>query len=251
MGDKAIRVLVVDDEELARKALKVELQGFPGLEICAECENGFEAVKSIMEKRPDLVFLDIQMPKLDGFDVLELLGEESPSVIFVTAYDQYALRAFEARAVDYLLKPVRTERLAQALERVRLLLGKKEEDSLRRELLKEHQDGQRPLNRILVRTGTDIAVIPVSGITHIEAQDDYIRIYSEGKSWLKSERLSRAEELLDQRQFCRVHRSHIINLHFLKAIEPYSKESKVVKLADGTVIPVSRDGYQRLKELLG
>jgi two-component system LytT family response regulator len=250
MATREMKILIVDDEELARKALRTELREFPGLEIAGECENGFEAVKMIMELKPDLVFLDIQMPRLDGFDVLELLGENAPGVIFVTAFDQYALKAFEAKAVDYLLKPVRADRLGQALERARMLFGKKEEEALKQELLREHQDKHIPLSRILIRTGTDIVVVPASKVSHIEAEDDYIRVHSVGKSWLKSERMNRIEELLDPRLFCRVHRSYIINIQFLKAIEPYSKESKVVKLTGGEVIPVSRDGYQKLKGLL-
>jgi len=250
MSEQTIRVIIADDEELSRKALKNELAQLPGIEIIGECENGFFTVKEVMETRPDLLFLDIQMPRLDGFDVLELLGAEAPAVVFVTAFDEYAVRAFEARAVDYLLKPVRAERLKKAIAQVRRMTTGSGLNQSQQHLLDDHREKQIPIIRILVRTGTDVQVIPVAEISHFQAEDDYVRIHTQGRSWLKSERMNRLEQLLDPRLFCRIHRSFIINIQFLKAIEPYSKESRVVKLNSGEVLPVSREGYTRLKALL-
>jgi len=244
-----IRAFIVDDEAPARAALKEELTRFPEIEVLAEAENGFAAVKSVLELKPDLLFLDIQMPRLDGFDVIELLGEEAPAVVFVTAFDAYALRAFEARALDYLLKPVRSERLAACLGKVKQVLGRLEPSS-RQGLIAERRDREAPLNRILVRVGVDVHLIPVKEISHLEAQDDYVRIHAPPKSYLKSERLGRLEQLLDSRQFCRIHRSFILNLEFLAKIEPWSKESRIAKLKTGVTLPVSREGYGRLKVLL-
>ena len=244
-----IRALVVDDEELARQALKIELQAFPEIEICGECANGFEAVKAVTELQPDLLFLDIQMPKLDGFDTLELLGDKAPAVVFVTAHDEYALKAFEARALDYLLKPARAERLRPCLERVKKMISEKRLEP-HDELLLEHRKNQAPLTRILVRIGPEVHIVPVREIGYIEAQDDYIKLYAAGKSYLKSERMNRIEGLLDGRQFCRIHRSYILNIDYLKKIEPYTRDSFVAKLKTGETLPVSRPGYARLKELL-
>jgi two-component system LytT family response regulator len=246
---KAIRAIIADDEAPARAALKEELAHFPEVEIVAEAENGFTVIKAVHELKPDLLFLDIQMPRLNGFDVIELLGDEAPAVVFVTAYDEYALRAFEAKAIDYLLKPVRGERLAASLEKVKQILGHPDAVS-QQHLVADQRDREAPLSRILVRIGAEVHLIPVKTISHFEAQDDYVRIHAAGKSFLKSERLNRLEQLLDQRQFCRIHRSFILNIEFLSKIEPWSKESRIAKLKTGLTLPISRDGYARLKSLL-
>jgi two-component system LytT family response regulator len=243
-----IRSLVVDDEALAREALKDILSQLDDIEMVGECSNGFEVVKEIGEKKPDLIFLDIQMPKLDGFDVVELLGKESPFIIFVTAYDEYAIRAFETHALDYLMKPVRAERLQQALDRVRGLMKLKIPQTTD-VLIQSHKNQFIPISRILVRYGLEVFIIPVEDITHIQAEDDYVRIFTSEKSYLKQERMNRLEQMLDPRSFCRIHRSYILNINYLSKIEPHSKDSKIAILKNKTTIPISRSGYDQLMKL--
>jgi two-component system LytT family response regulator len=243
-----IRSLVVDDEALAREALKDILSQLDDIEMVGECSNGFEVVKEIGEKKPDLIFLDIQMPKLDGFDVVELLGKESPFIIFVTAYDEYAIRAFETHALDYLMKPVRAERLQQALDRVRGLMKLKIPQTTD-VLIQSHKNQFIPISRILVRYGLEVFIIPVEDITHIQAEDDYVRIFTSEKSYLKQERMNRLEQMLDPRSFCRIHRSYILNINYLSKIEPHSKDSKVAILKNKVSLPISRSGYDQLMKL--
>jgi two-component system LytT family response regulator len=245
---EVIRVVVVDDEELARAILREWLTGHPDIEIVAECANGFEAVKAATELKPDLLMLDIQMPKLDGFDVLELIGNELP-VIFVTAYDSYALRAFDVHAVDYLLKPFSAERLAEALERARLRIGAKEKPPVK-ELLEAARPRRSPLQRILIRERSEVHVIPVAKIDYIEAQDDYVAVHAGGRSFLKEQPLADLEGLLDPGGFVRIHRRYILNLARLAKIEMGMSDTRIAVLADGTQLPISRTGYVRLRELL-
>ncbi len=240
------RVIIVDDEDLARAIIREHLAGHPDVEVVAECSNGFEAVKAVSECRPDLIFLDIQMPKLSGFEVLELI-EPGPAIIFVTAYDQYALRAFEVHAADYLLKPVSAERLAQALERVRTAQGERAPVA---EIVRDVQNHNKPLERILIRDGSKVHVIPAEKIDYFEAQDDYVCIKTGGKEHLKQETLANLEGLLDQGRFIRIHRSYILNIERLARLELYAKDSRIAILQDGTRLPVSRSGYARLKPLL-
>ncbi len=239
---------IVDDEELARAVLREYISEHPDVEIVAECSNGFDAVKAISERKPDMIFLDIQMPKLDGFEVLELI-EQAPAIIFVTAYDQYALRAFEVHAVDYLLKPVSAERLAAALDRARARLNNREHTDYT-DLISEARKRSRPLERVLIRDGARVYVIPVAKIDYIEAQDDYLCFKSAGKSYLKQETLAELEKLLDQERFIRIHRSYILNIERLVKLELHAKDSRVAILTDGSTLPVSRSGYARLKPLL-
>jgi len=252
--NEAMTAIIVDDEALARESLKGALESIGGIDIIRECSNGFEAVQAVHELTPDLVFLDIQMPRLDGFDVVELLGKETPFIIFVTSYDEYALRAFEAEALDYLLKPVKPERLLKAIDRVRRVREQVQAEVARpfETLIDRHRDSLGPLNRVLIRSGTDVVILPVGDIIYFEAQDDYVRIYThkEGKSYLKNERMTHLEKLLDLRNFCRIHRSYIINIAFLKKIEPYTKDSRLAILQGGQKLPISRSGYTRLMELL-
>lgn len=253
MNEK-MTAIIVDDEPLARESLKEALQPFADIEILRECSNGFEAVQAVHQLKPDLMFLDIQMPKLDGFDVVELLGVEAPFIIFVTSYDEYALRAFEAEALDYLLKPVKPERLQKALDRVRRAKEQTRTDDTRpfETFIDKHRGAFAPLSRVLIRSGMDVVILPVSDIVYFEAQDDYVRIYTnrENKSYLKSERMAHIETMLDPRNFCRIHRSYLINISFLKKIEPYSKDSRLAILVGGQKLPISRTGYNRLMELL-
>jgi len=244
-----IRTLIVDDEPLVRQALKTLLSEHVDIEIIDECSNGFEAVKAANHHRPDLIFLDIQMPKLDGFDVVELLGETAPIIIFVTAFDEYALRAFEVQALDYLLKPVNQSRLEDALSRVRDRLNCPRSESYKELMIQQH-DRQTPLIRLLVREGSNIHIIPTSDITHIEAQDDYVCLHTSQGTHLKNKRLSHLEKQLDQNAFCRIHRSYLLNLNYLVKIESQSKDSKAAVLKDGQILPVSRSGYALLREHL-
>ncbi len=243
-----LKVAIVDDEDLARQLLREFISEYPDLEIVAECSNGFEAVKAVSEKKPDLLFLDIQMPKLDGFEVLELIDVDL-AVVFVTAYDQYALRAFEVHALDYLLKPFSAARFAETLARVRERLMHKTSPKYS-DLLAETKERNKPLERILVRDGSRVHVIPVDKIDYIEAQDDYVCLKSGGKDHLKQETLADLENLLDQERFIRIHRSYILNIERLVKLELYAKDSRVAILTDGTKLPVSRAGYARLKPLL-
>jgi len=247
--EKKIAALVVDDEDLARLVLRELIQAHGELEIVAECANGFEAVKAVAEHKPDLIFLDVQMPKLSGFDVLELIGSET-AVIFVTAYDQYAMRAFEVHAVDYLLKPIGRERFEAALERAKARVGAKSAGPAGPELAAAARAPKQFLERIVVRDGTHVTVIPVGKLDYAEAQDDYVGLASAGKKHLKQQTIASLEACLDPEQFVRVHRSYIVNFERVARIEPYGKDSRLAILADGTRLPVSRAGYARLKILL-
>jgi two-component system LytT family response regulator len=240
-------VVIVDDEELARQLVREYLQAFPDIEIVAECGNGFEAVKAIGEHKPDLVFLDVQMPKLDGFEVLELIGRDV-AVIFTTAYDSYAMRAFDAHAVDYLLKPFGMDRFKTAVERARQRMGQQAPPPA--ELAAAARGPANYPARIVVKDGAKVHVIPIERLDYVEAQDDYVSLHSEGKNYLKQQTISSLESSLDPQQFVRIHRSYIVNLERVSRIEPYTKDSRIAILADGTQLPVSRAGYDRLKSLL-
>jgi len=239
--------VIVDDEEPARQYVRELLLAHPEIDIVAECANGFEAVKAASELSPDLLFLDVQMPKLDGFEVLQLIGPDI-AVVFTTAYDQYALRAFEVHAVDYLLKPFNAERFEAALGRARQRLGQKPPPV---ELAAAARAPQEFLERIVVRDGPKVDIIPCDKLEYAEAQDDYVLLRSQGKNHLKQETISNLEESLDPERFVRIHRSYIVNLERIAKIEPYTKDSRVAVLSDGTKLPVSRSGYARLKQLLG
>ena len=249
MTDPArLSVVIVDDEAPARALLREFLAPHADLDVVAECTNGFEAVKAVTEKRPDLLLLDIQMPKLDGFEVLELLGE-APTVIFITAFDQYALRAFDVHAVDYLLKPFSEERLAEALDRARSRVHKHERPPVA-ELVAGHRSQKSPLSRILIRDRGDVHVIPVEKVDYIEAQDDYASVKALGRSFLKEQTLAELETALDASRFVRIHRRYILNVTRLAKIELSITDSRTAILADGTELPISKTGYTRLKELL-
>jgi len=253
---RKLAAVIVDDEELARALLREYIGASVEVEIVAECANGFEAVKAIGEKKPDLVFLDVQMPKLDGFEVLELIGQDV-AVIFVTAYDQYAMRAFDQHAVDYLLKPFSLERFQTALERARQRLaekrlpGEKSPSQPAAELARAARPPEQFLQRIVVKDGARVHIIPVERLDYAEAQDDYVALHSQGKSYLKEQTISSLEAALDPQRFVRIHRSIVVNLERIAKIEPYAKDSRVAVLSDGTQLPVSRAGYERLRSLLG
>lgn len=243
-----LRVIVVDDEELARALLRELLAAHEDVEIVAECGNGFEAVKAVTEKKPDLLLLDVQMPKLDGFDVLELIGADVP-VIFTTAFDQYAIKAFQVHAVDYLLKPFGAERLAEALVRARSRILSRETLPAKA-LVSEARTARSPLERILIRDKADVHVIPVAKIDYFEAQDDYVSLKVGDRSLLKEQTLSELEQQLDPGRFVRIHRRYLLNVARLVRIEQSVTDSRVAILHDGTELPISRSGYAKLREIL-
>jgi len=247
---KPVRIAIVDDERPARDALREYLAGEPDVEIVAECANGFEAVKAVANLHPDLLLLDVQMPKLDGFEVLELVGRET-AVIFTTAYDEYALRAFEVHAIDYLLKPFGPERLREALGRARERLARPQSGA---PPATEVAAAARPpgawLLRIVIRDGAEVHVVPIDKIDYIEAQDDYVAVRTGERLLLKEQTMADLERQLDPRRFVRIHRSVLLNLDRLVRLEPTGKESRMAVLRDGRRLPVSRSGYARLQELL-
>jgi two-component system LytT family response regulator len=244
---KNIQAIIVDDEALARQVLREFLSPHKEIKIIGECANGFEAVKAVTEQKPDLVFLDIQMPKLDGFEVLELIGT-GPAVVFVTAHDTFAIRAFEAHAVDYLLKPYSSERFEAALQRAKQRLGGKMPSPS--ELAASARPPLQYLERLAVKDGTRVFIIPVQKLDYAEAQDDYVELNAEGKKYLKQQTISTLESGLDPARFVRIHRSYIANVERIVKVEPYAKDSHVAVLTNGKQLPVSRTGYARLRELL-
>jgi len=246
-ASRVLRVLIVDDEEPARMAVRAGLAAVGSVEIVGECANGFEAVKAVGDARPDVVLLDVQMPKLDGFEVLELIGRAVP-VVFITAYDEFALRAFEVHAVDYLLKPFTDARLAEALDRVRLRHGGEGPDPIA--LAAAARPSGHVVERVVIRDGAQVHVVPVDRIDYVEAQDDYVAFHSGGKTLLKEQTLGDLESRLDARRFVRIHRSFLLNIERLSRVELYAKDSRIAILNDGTKLPVSRSGHQRLQELL-
>ena len=243
-----MRIVIVDDEPLARAVVREFAAADPEIDVVAECANGFEAVKAVAEHQPDLVLLDVQMPKLDGFEVLELLGRDQP-VVFVTAYDQYALRAFEVHAVDYLLKPFSAERFEEAMVRARERLRARRPTPVQ-EIVRDAKARSGPVERVLIRDGANVHVLPVDAIDYVEAQDDYVAFTSGGKQYLKDQTLAAVEAMLDPSRFVRIHRSYVLNIDRIAKVELYAKDSRIAILRDGTRLPVSRAGYARLSELL-
>jgi two-component system LytT family response regulator len=246
-----IRTVLVDDETPARALMREYLGQHPDVVIEAECANGFEAVKVIGELQPDLVFLDVQMPKLDGFEVLELI-DPGPAVVFCTAYDEYALKAFEVHAVDYLLKPFGRDRLAEALNHVRERRASAVGAAVPAgpKLGATARAPGRWLERLLVRDGAKVHVIPIDSLDYLEAQDDYVAIHAEGKTWLKPQPLAELADQLDPERFVRIHRSYVLQVTRLARLELYAKDSRMAILKEGKQLPVSRAGYARLKELM-
>ena len=244
-----IKTVIIDDEHLAIDLIRNYLGTHADVDIVAECQNGFDGIKAIQTHNPDLIFLDIMMPKLNGFEMLELL-EEHPVVIFSTAYDQYALEAFERNAVDYLLKPYDQERLDAALEKAREKISTNPKGSPELlNLIKYHQE-TGDLHRIVVKDGSKINIISVDKIRYIEAMDDYVRIHTADGKYLKQQTMKFYEEQLPSAEFVRIHRSYILALSQLAKLEAYTKDSHVAILHDTQDLPVSRSGYQRLKDAL-
>ncbi len=246
-----LKAIIIEDEAPARDLIKAYLKEYDTVELIAECEDGFSGVKAVNRYRPDLIFLDIQMPKLSGFEMLELL-DEVPEIIFTTAFDQFALKAFEMNAVDYLMKPFSFERFALAMEKVfrRIESGRPSAKKVL-EMANQIKKTEKPLTRLFVKTGNHIDVIPVEEIIRIEAQDDYVEIHTSGGKFLKKETMGFLEEHLPQDIFLRIHRSHIINLNRIGKIEKYGKESYLLVLDEGSKVKVSKSRVKELKTLMG
>lgn len=243
------RVLVADDEEPARRLLAEYLGGQPGWTLVAEAKNGLEAVKLVKEHAPHVLLLDVQMPKLDGFEVLGLLPPEL-AVVFTTAFDEYAVRAFEVHAVDYLLKPFSAERFAQALARVEKRLGEARTVTAPALAQAARSPGTH-LERLVIRDGAEILIIPAGSIDYVQGQDDYVEVFHDARSSLTQQTLQGLEASLDPAQFVRVHRSYLLNVSRVARIEPWGHGSKMVVLHDGRNVPVSRSGEARLRAALG
>lgn len=243
------KVIIIDDESLARSIVKEYLQKHPQLQLVAECGDGFEGVKAIQQYQPDLILLDIQMPKINGFEMLELI-EQPPAVIFTTAFDEFAIKAFEAHAIDYLLKPFNQERFDKALakwtEKKNAAAENKTDELLETASLSPSQS-----QRIVVKNGSKIKIIPVHEVLYLEAADDYVKVHTKEGYFLKNKTMSHFEQVLDDQQFVRSHRSYIINIQQITRIDPYEKDGHVAVLRSGSQIPVSRSGYGKLKEVLG
>lgn len=241
-----MNVIIIDDEPLARNIIKEYLQSIPGIELVAECGDGFEGIKAIQQFQPDLVFLDIQMPKINGFEMLELI-ENPPAIIFATAFDEYAIKAFEQNAVDYLLKPFSKERFEKAIQKHQ---QNKNTESAGKVI---EAAAQSPLqqNRVVVKNGSKIKIIPVNQIQYLEAADDYVKIVTADGSFLKKRTMNFFEKSLSDFQFARVHRSYIVNTQLISRLDIYEKDSHLLLLNTGAKIPVSKSGYARLKEMLG
>lgn len=244
-----MNVILIDDEPLARSIVKEYLQAYPAVNIAAECNDGFEGLKAINQYNPDLIFLDIQMPKITGFEMLELI-EEPPAVIFTTAFDEYAIKAFESNAIDYLLKPFSKDRFEKAIQKY--LQQQKPALAQKTEAVLEVA-GQSPVqqNRVVVKDGSKIKIIPVSQIQYLEAADDYVKIFTGEGSFLKKKTMGYFDESLQAFQFVRVHRSYIVNTQLITRIDAYEKDSHLLLLSTGPKIPVSKSGYAKLKEVLG
>jgi len=242
-----IKAVLIDDEPLARSIVKEYLQVYSEIEIMAECNDGFEGVKAIAQHKPDLIFLDIQMPKINGFEMLELV-ESPPAVIFTTAFDEYAIKAFEQHAIDYLLKPFNKERFDKALNK--WLSSRTSEVKNTSSLLESVAQPEERL-RIVVKKGTNIIILPIHTVYFIEAYDDYVKIHTKDGFYLKKKTMAFYEKSLDATQFVRIHRSYILNIQELTKIEPMEKDNHVALLKSGVRIPLSQSGYSKLKEVLG
>jgi len=245
------RALLIDDEPLARMVVQEYLLDFPQIEVMQECGDGFEGLKAIQQHKPDLVFLDVQMPKINGFEMLELV-DDAPAIIFTTAFDEYAIKAFEAHAVDYLLKPFSKDRFAKAIEKYLAQTSNTNPVQKQTEnLLETASHSPQQHERIVVKTGTKVKIIPVADVQYLQADDDYVSVFTQEGSFLKNKTMSFFEQTLDARHFVRVHRSYILSVQEITRIDPYEKDSHLAILKSGAKIPVSKTGYAKLKQVLG
>lgn len=246
-----IKVLIIDDEPLARSLVLNYLNDQPEIEVLGEAVDGFDALKKIQQLNPDLIFLDVQMPKLDGFEMLEVLTDK-PEIIFTTAYDQFAIKAFEMSAVDYLLKPFSKERFNIAVEKAvqRIRQGKSLSNEPVETLKEKVEEMPQTIERVVTRLGSKVTVIPVDRIYYIEAQDDYVMIYSELGNHLKEKTMKFFEQHLPSNHFIRIHRSSIINILQIAAVDQYTKDTHIVTLKCGAKLRASEEGYKRLRAFL-
>ena len=242
-----IKAIIIDDEPLARGLVLEYLKAFPNIDVVQECNDGFEGLKAIQQFQPQLIFLDIQMPKINGFEMLELI-ENPPGVIFTTAFDSYAIKAFEAHAIDYLLKPYSEERFNKAVSK---FLGANSNAPAMDLVNAESNILPDEKNRIVVKDGSKITIIPVDDVVYIEAYDDYVKIHTQNGFRLKKKTMSYYENTLDSARFLRVHRGYIVNLSLITRIEQYEKTSHIALLKNGQKVPLSKQGYARLKSVLG
>lgn len=245
-----MRAVIIDDEPLARSIVQEYLASFPQIEIAAECNDGFEGVKAINQVKPDIVFLDIQMPKINGFEMLELI-DEPPAIVFTTAFDEYAIKAFEAHAVDYLLKPFSQQRFDKAVEKFLSQASVQQQKKATEELVQSLPTIQSQNERIVVKTGGKIKIILLPNIQYLEAADDYVKIYTAEGVFLKNKTMGFYEQSLPANSFVRTHRSYIINIQEITRIDPYEKDSHLAILKSGAKVPVSKAGYVKLKAVLG
>lgn len=246
------QALIIDDEPLARMVVQEYISEYPEINVIQECGDGFEGMKAIMQHQPDIIFLDVQMPKINGFEMLELL-DNPPAVIFTTAFDEFAIKAFEAHAVDYLLKPFSKERFKKALDKFLAQSGAPivQQQKQTENLLDAVAEAQVQHDRIVVKTGTKVKIIPVHDVLYLEADDDYVSIHTAEGSFLKNKTMSFFEKVLSANQFIRVHRSYIVSIDQITRIDPYEKDSHIAILKSGAKIPVSKSGYVKLKQVLG
>lgn len=244
-----MKVIIIDDEPLARNMVKEYLISYPHLELAQECSNGYEGVKAIQQYQPDLIFLDIQMPKINGFEMLELI-DQPPAVIFTTAFETYAIKAFEAHAIDYLLKPFSRERFDKAIKKWELQ-NPAERNNDTKNLLNENELHPLQHNRIVVKDNNRIKIIPVPSVQYLEAADDYVKIHTAEGIFLKNKTMAYFEKTMESQQFVRIHRSYLVNVQLITRLDPYERDSHLAILSIGVKLPVSKTGYGKLKTVLG
>jgi len=246
------KVIIIDDEPLARSIVAEYLQSYPELQLLQECNDGFEGIKAIMQHQPDLIFLDIQMPKITGFEMLELI-EQPPAVIFTTAFDEYAIKAFETHAVDYLLKPFSKERFDKAVQKwmEQKAVTQSAPAAATESLLETASLSPGQNQRIVVKNGAKIKIIPVHEVLYLEAADDYVKIHTAESYYLKNKTMAHFEKALDAQQFARCHRSYMVNVQHIARIDPYEKDGHIAILKSGAKVPVSKTGYVKLRQVLG
>ncbi|MDR3716486.1 MAG: LytTR family transcriptional regulator DNA-binding domain-containing protein [Puia sp.] len=245
-----IKAIIIDDEPLARSIVREYIQSFSQISVMQECGDGFEGIKAIQQHKPELIFLDIQMPKINGFEMLELV-EEPPAVIFTTAFDQFAIRAFESHAIDYLLKPFNKERFDKAVQKWLDHHAVSSAGPQTQSLLETAAEMPAQNSRIVVKTAGKIKIIPIDEVHYLEAADDYVKIHTRAGNFLKNKTMSYFEKVLDPSQFVRTHRSFILNVQQVTRIDPFEKDSHICILQSGAQVPVSKTGYAKLKEVLG
>jgi two-component system, LytTR family, response regulator len=240
-----MKAIIIDDEPLARMVVKEYLQAYPHITVVQECGDGFEGIKAIQEHTPDLIFLDIQMPKINGFEMLELI-DEPPMVIFTTAFEEYAIKAFDAHAADYLLKPFSKERFDKAIQKLAF-----QQKNVVKEIVETALQAPLQSNRIVVKDNGKIKIIPIAQLQYLEAADDYVKIYIAEGCFLKKQTMQYFEDSLPTIEFIRIHRSYIINAQLINRIDPHEKDTHLVLLTTGVRLPVSKAGYSKLKDVLG